>query len=109
LGYDDVASGVHRGARVIDLSAHLSAHVDDHEPVTVAQVDHVGGHAEAGYEHRGPAFDDLLHLLAHVSGHGGQQVDAEGLFGELAYAANLLDHHRGGHCGGTKAPEPVGF
>ena len=75
----------------------------------MAQVDHVGGHAEAGDEHRGPALDDLLHLLAHVSGHGGQQIDAEGLLCELAYAANLLDHHRGGHREGAKAPEPAGF
>ncbi len=105
LGHDDVTSGVHGAARAVDLPAH----VDDQKPVTVAQVEHVGGDAESGDEHRGAAFDDLLHLLAHVPGHGGQQVDAEGLARELAHAANLLDHHRYRHRGSAEAPEPTGF
>ena len=38
----------------------LAAHVDDEHPVLVAQVDDVGGHAEAGHEDAGAALDDQL-------------------------------------------------
>ena len=39
------------------------------------------GTPRPGHEHRGPTLDDLLDLGDEVAGHGGEQVDAEGLVG----------------------------
>ena len=105
LGDDDVAAGLHRGDGVADLAAH--AH---HEHVAaVAEVDDVARHAEPGHEHRAAAVDDVVDLGGHVAGRGGEQVDAEGLGGELADLGDLVAHLLGRHRRRAHAPEAAGL
>ena len=75
----------------------------------MAEVDHLGRHAEAGDEHRGAALDDLLDLADQVPGHGGEQVDAERLVRGLADLGDLGHHPLVGHGRGAEAAEPSGL
>jgi hypothetical protein len=102
LGDHHVASGLERPPGVV----HLSAHVDDQDVVLVAEVDHLGRNAESGDEDRGTSLDDLLDLPDQVSGHGGEQVDTEGLVRGLTDAGDLGHHLLVGHRRGAEAAEP---
>src|SRR5439155_12877289 len=73
----DVAAGLDRPPRVVDLAAH----VDDDHAVAMTQVVDVERHAEGGDEHAGAAGDDLLDLPDEIARHRGQEVDAPRLVG----------------------------
>ena len=103
LGDDDVAARLHRG----DGVAHLAAHAHDEDVAAVAEVDDVARHAEAGDEHRAAPVDDVVDLGGHVARRGGEEVDAEGLRGELAHLGDLVADLVGAHGRRAHAPEPA--
>ena len=105
LGHHDVAAGLDGGDGVADLAAH----VHDQHVAGVAELDDVAGDAEPGDEHPAAAVDDRLDLGLHVTGHGGEQVDAEGLVGERAHGGDLVDHPVEAHGGGAHAAEAAGL
>ena len=51
-----------------------------------------------------PSMIDL-HLLRHAAGHGGEEVDAEGLVGGLAHGGDLGLHRVVAHGAGAEAAE----
>ena len=95
LGHDEVASGIDGTHRVLDLAAHA----DDDDVVAVAELDDLGRDPEPGHERRGAALDDHLDLLGHAAGHGGEEVDAEGLVGGCAHGRDFRHHLRVAHGG----------
>ena len=62
LGDHEVAPGLDGTDGVLDLAAHA----DHDEVVLVAEVDHLGRHAQPGHECGGAALDDHLDLLGHA-------------------------------------------
>ncbi len=101
LGHHDVAASLHRR----DGVAHLSAHADDEDVAAVAEVHHVTRNAESGHEHGAAAVDDVVDLRHHVTGGGGEQVDAEGLVGDAADLGDLVAHLLVAHGGRPHAAE----
>ena len=83
LGDHDVAAGRLGPPGMV----HLAAHVDHQETVAMAEVDHVGGHAQSGDEDGCTPLDDFVDLALQVPGHGREQVDAERLVGGVRTAA----------------------
>ncbi len=101
LGHDEVASGLDGAHGVVDLAAH----VDDEHVGAVALLDHLGGDAERRHEGGGAAVDDDLHLLGHAAGHGGEEVDGEGLVRGRAHGGDFGLHGGAAHGAGTEAAE----
>ncbi len=105
LCHDDVAAGVDRALRVVDLAAH----VDDEEPVAMAQVDDLRRYAEPGDERARARRTDGLDHGDQVARARRQEIDAEGLGGRGADGGDLPLHLVVIHDGGTEASEPAGF
>ena len=105
LGHDEVASGVDGAHGVVDLAAH----VDDEHVGAVALLDHLGGNAESRHEGGRAAVDDDLDLLRHAAGHGGEEIDREGLVGGRAHGGYLGLHGSAAHGAGTEAAEAARF
>ena len=101
----EITPGAHRGEGVADLAAHAG-----HEHVVVvAEVDDIARHAEPGHEHAAAVVDDRLHLRRHVGGHGGEQIDTEGLAGGIAHGDHLGLHAGEAHGGRAHAAEAAGL
>ena len=98
---DEVAAGLHGAHGVIDLSAHG----DNDHVVAVAQVDHLGRHAQPGDERRRTALNDHGDLLGHTTGHRGQEVHAEGFARGRPDGGDLRHHRFVAHGRRAQAPE----
>ena len=75
----------------------------------MTEFDDISGHAQPGDEHATTMIDDRLDLSGHVTGHGGEQIDAEGLVGRSSHCGHLRFHTFHAHGGGAHAAEAAGL
>ena len=92
LGGDDVRAGLLGLQGVADLAAH-----HHHGHVALVHLgDELGGDGEAGDEDADVLLEEHLHLRADAVGDRGEEVDGEGLVGEVAGLLDLLAELRRG-------------